>query len=252
MSLYHQLHSYLPQVYPTYNKFFSELQTKSALFFFKTYPSTKFLEGVSVDELHSRLKQVAKATRQGKAEFLLEEARKEIVSYYPKNLEYLIPNIIEDIQTKDRLLNELEKLLVPLIEITGIKLHTMPGISTTTASKIISIVGDINRFSSHDKLARYAGIAPVTIASASYEKSERSRGGHRELRSIFYFLAVGMISYSPRGKIERNPLFRSYYFKKLDEGKTPKQALTFIMRQLVKIVYYMMKNKTEYKHPSND
>lgn len=249
MAMYNQLHSYLPQVYPTYNTFFSELQTKSALYFFKKYPTVKYLKGVSVDFLLTELKTIAKNTRRSKCEFILDEARKEVVTYYPENLEYLIPTIIEDIENKDRLINEIQARLEPLIEETEIKLHTMPGISIVTAARLISIIGDINRFKSHNQLAKYAGIAPVTIASASYEKKERSQGGHRELRSIFYFVAVGMISTAPKSGTERNPLFRSYYLKKLNEGKTKKQALTFIMRQLVKIVYYMIKNKTEYQQP---
>lgn len=47
-------------------------------------------------------------------------------------------------------------------------------------------------------------------------------------------------------KIPRNPVFYDYYNRKLNEGKSKSQALLCIMRRLVRIIYGMMKNKTDY------
>ncbi|PYG83896.1 hypothetical protein LY28_03781, partial [Ruminiclostridium sufflavum DSM 19573] len=41
-----------------------------------------------------------------------------------------------------------------------------------------------------------------------------------------------------------------YYKKKLSDGKTEKQALICVMRRLNNIIYGMLKNKTEYRHPT--
>ncbi len=48
-------------------------------------------------------------------------------------------------------------------------------------------------------------------------------------------------------KKPRNPAFRAYFEKKLKEGKNKPQALTSITRRLIRILYNMMKNKTEYR-----
>jgi hypothetical protein len=73
-------------------------------------------------------------------------------------------------------------------------------------------------------------------------------GGNRELRADIYFLAVGSITVDKNDKA-RHPIFRDYYLKKLMEGKTKTQALLCIIRQLIRILYSMMKNKTEWKAP---
>ena len=44
----------------------------------------------------------------------------------------------------------------------GELLSSMPGIGPRTGSRILAEVGDGSRFESGDKLASYAGLAPVT------------------------------------------------------------------------------------------
>ena len=136
------------------------------------------------------------------------------------------------ILAKESKIKRLEELVSPLLEKTGYQLQTTPGVSTATAGKIISAVGNINRFKSEKQLAKFCGVAPVSVGSGGKNKELCSKGGNRELRADLYFLAV-----------------RDYFLKKLMEGKTKTQALICIMRQLIRILYSMMKNKTEWKAP---
>ncbi|WP_345787847.1 transposase [Desulfitobacterium dehalogenans] len=106
---------------------------------------------------------------------------------------------------------------------------------------MIAEIGDIRRFANVDKLARYAGIAPIKYSSAGKGKEQSSKQGNRELHGLFYFLAVSMVTVPKTGK-PNQPIFYSYYQRKISEGKTKPQALVCIMRRLVNIVYGMMKN----------
>lgn len=74
--------------------------------------------------------------------------------------------------------------------------------------------------------------------------------GDRRLNRIFFTLAVTVVNCAGDSGKPVNELFRSYYKKKLSEGKTKKQALKCVMRRLVNIVYGMMKYKTEYREPA--
>jgi hypothetical protein len=123
----------------------------------------------------------------------------------------------------------------------------MDGINVVIASELVAEIGDINRFSSADKLARFAGIAPIRFSSGGKGKDQASGQGNRVLNSIFHNLAVQQIQGAKgENKKQRNPLFYEYYHRKLVEGKTKKQALICVMRRLVNIIYSMMKNKTPY------
>ena len=46
-----------------------------------------------------------------------------------------------------------------------------------------------------------------------------------------------------------NDAARAYFKKKVSEGKTKAQALVCLRRQLVNVVWMMMKHRTEYRLP---
>jgi hypothetical protein len=138
---------------------------------------------------------------------------------------------------------EIEKMLATF----DYQLTTMPGLSIATASKLITEIGDISRFRNADKLAAFAGISPKNFSSAGKGHDETNKQGNRKLRSLFYFLAVSMVTVSAHSGKPYQPVFREYFLRKISEGKTKSQALVCIMRRLVNIVYGMMKNKTAYQ-----
>ncbi len=179
------LHEQISMAYPSYSKFFSEIDGKCAMYFWKSYPSPVHLQEKTAEELTMEFKEMSPIIRKDKAELILDCIHND---------------------------------------------------------------GDIRRFSNADKLARFAGVAPVKFSSAGKGKEQSSRQGNRQLHGLFYFLAVTMVS-KPKNGAPNHPVFYNYYMRKIGEGKTKSQALVCIMRRLVNIVYGMMKNKTEYREP---
>jgi len=45
----------------------------------------------------------------------------------------------------------------------------------------------------------------------------------------------------------KTPVFREYFEQKVKEGKNKPQALVCVARRLVRIIYGMMKTRTEYR-----
>ncbi|MCB5954266.1 transposase [Enterococcus sp. CWB-B31] len=125
----------------------------------------------------------------------------------------------------------------------GYQLETMPGIDIVTACALVGHIGDIQRFKNSDKLANYAGVAPLRFSSAGKGKDFQNKSqGNRKLYSTLYFLAIQQIYLTNKGE-PRNLVFRAYFERKVSEGETKIQALLCIMRKLVKIIYSMMKQK---------
>lgn len=91
-----------------------------------------------------------------------------------------------DIRARKRDIDETEKALRQMLDVVGYRLETMPGVDTVTAA-LIANIGDVRRFGSADKLARFAGVAPVRFSSAGKGKDQKSNQGNRELHSILYF-----------------------------------------------------------------
>jgi len=131
----------------------------------------------------------------------------------------------------------------------GYHLETIPGVNTITASALVAHIGDIKRFKNADKLANYAGAAPICHSSAGKGKTTQNKAlGNRNLYAVLYMLAMQQIQVNRDGKA-RNPLLRAYFECKVAQGKTKVQAMICIMRRLVSIIYRMMKNQTAYRMP---
>jgi len=244
------LHEQISMVYPSYHKFFSEIDGKCAMYFWRTYPSPMHLEGITAEELTAEFKEIARITKRDRAELILDCVQNDgnTIREYQESRDFITRSLVRNLEHQKEELAGVDEEIEKILHTFDYKLTSMPGIGITVASKLIAEIGDIRRFSNADKLARFAGVAPVKFSSAGKGKEQSSRQGNRQLHGLFYFLAVTMVSV-PKNGTPNHPVFHSNYMRKISEGKTKSQALVCIMRRLVNIVYGMMKNKTEYREP---
>ncbi len=252
ISLKNQLHMQLSYHYPSYHKFFSDLDGKCALAFWHAYPAPHLLVGVTVEELAIFLRKHSNnacSTRKAEAILTLVQVDGDTKGDYQAQRDFLIQSHVRDIRFKKQEMERVESELKGLMNALNYQLETMPGIDVVTSASLVAEIGDIHRFNSANKLARFAGIAPVKIGSGGREKERKSKQGNRVLHGLFYNLAVQQVQVSKGSKVPRNPVFYEYYHRKIAEGKTKTQALVCIMRRLVNIIYGMMKNKTPYVLP---
>jgi len=252
--LKNQLHQQLSYHYPSYKKFFCDIDGKAALAFWEKYPAPHHLSSVGADELAEYLRKASHNTcSTRKAEEILEVVRQDgpTERKLQEHRDFLVVSMVHDMRRSRELIKQVECELRKVLAKTDYKLESMDGINIVTAAELVSEIGDTNRFSNADKLARFAGIAPVRFSSGGKGKDQASGQGNRALNSIFHNLAVQQIQVAKgSNKKQRNPLMYEFYQRKLAEGKTKKQALICVMRRLVNIIYSMIKNKTEYRAAS--
>ncbi len=244
------LHEQVTTAYPSYQKFFSEIDLKSALYFWKAYPSPMCLNGVTADELTVEMKAIAANFSKSKAAVILDCVANDgdTLRDYQSSRDFITQSLIRDLERQAAELSQIDAEIEKMLETFDYKLTTLPGVGSAIAGKLIAEIGDIRRFPNADKLASFAGIAPKRFSSAGKGRDESNKQGNRALHGLFYFLAVSMVCVPKSGR-PNNPIFYNYFCRKLGEGKTKSQALVCIMRRLVNIIYGMMKNKTAYVAP---
>jgi transposase len=118
----------------------------------------------------------------------------------------------------------LPKKAQKLIQLKGIKTITAATIYTETKGKLIS----------KEALASYAAVAPVENSSGKKTKHRNNKTGNRILNSVFYRLSIHQSRFDKEGK--------KYYEKKLSEGKTKRHARKCLARQLVNLVFNLLKD----------
>jgi transposase len=252
-ALKNQLHVQIAHNYPSYQKFFSEIDGKTALEFWEKYPSPAKLKNATLEELTEFLFEKSHRFFTEKKAIqickIVESDGNTELKEYQYIRDFLVESITREIKFIENEVIKVEAEIKAIVNKLGFKLHTMNGIDIVVAAKLIGEIGDITRFPTPDKLAKYSGVAPITYSSAQKGKQLKSKQGNRTLYGVFHLLAVHQIILDRNTNNARNPVFRQYYEKKISEGKTSGQAIVCIARRLVNIIWGMMKNKTEYKMP---
>jgi transposase len=130
----------------------------------------------------------------------------------------------------------LERELLLLVRGLQPQLLELPGVGALTAAKLIAEIAGIERFRSPAKLARLAGIAPIPASSGNTNRFRLDRGGNRQLNAAVHRIAITQIRIHPPA--------RDYIARRLDEGKTKREALRCLKRHLVRTVFNTMTNRT--------
>ncbi len=85
------------------------------------------------------------------------------------------------------------------------------------------------------QLARHAGVAPLDASSGKHQRHRLDRGGNRQLNCALHRIAV------TQGRV--HPPARAYLERKQNEGKTRREAIRCLKRQLARTVYTTLKNE---------
>ncbi|MEW5768705.1 MAG: IS110 family transposase [bacterium] len=120
----------------------------------------------------------------------------------------------------------------------GQHLLTVPGIGFILAYLILVEIGDINRFPSSKKLCSYAGLVPSV-----HQSSSRNYHGHI-VKGANRYLCWGMIEAAQKAKVI-DPYLRDKA-QKIEKKKGGGVATVAIARQLMAIIYHLLKEKRDY------
>lgn len=230
-----RLHIALTESYgAVYKKLFKNLFAKKALMFFEDNPTIN--DSLSDNDTKDRLGEekwdLLKQAGQWEDDFYLETLRTEIRG---------LIEIIRSIDSTKLAIEEKIREVTDQVEEMRI-LETFPGIGGIAGATLLSEIGDIERFGKESNLSAYCGVSPVIWQSGSGRiRTKRRKRYSRRLKGILYFISLS--------QIRINPESRTYYERKIKEGKTHWQAMNALSRQLIKIIYYMLKNKEPYQRP---
>jgi transposase len=161
-----------------------------------------------------------------------------------KALRGLAVDLISEIRHLDRRIAKAAGDIEAAVTASQSTLTELNGIGVLTAGKILSRVGNIDRFRSAAAFASYTGTAPIEVSSGDVVRHRLSRAGDRQLNACLHIMAVVQIRCHPDGK--------AYYQRKRSEGKSSKEALRCLKRRLSDQVYKAMTRDAEKRGPGAD
>jgi transposase len=142
----------------------------------------------------------------------------------------LAADLLDDLRRIDTRMRESRKKLAAAVAAAGTSLTGLFGVGPVIAAAVIGDVRDVSRFPGRDHFAAYNGTAPIEVSSGQRKVYRLSRRGNRRLNHAIHMAAITQIR-------NAHSEGRAYYDKKLAEGKTGKEALRSLKRQVSNAIF---------------
>ncbi len=137
--------------------------------------------------------------------------------------------LVEDITRIDDTLEASKKRIADAVAASGTSLTNIVGVGPIGAATIIGYTKDVTRFPTKGHYATYNATAPIEASSAGNTRHRLNLRGNRILNHAIHIAAVTQLRHDTIG--------RTYYQKKIAEGKTPKEAIRALKRRISDAVY---------------
>lgn len=204
------------------------------------YPSPAQLASLSERQLANRLTKLApRLSKRWAAEIVRALSEQTVVVTGTQAVTIVLPCLAQQLaafrQQREEIASEVERRVLthPLYAV----LISMPGVGLRTAARLLVDV-TTRAFASSAQLAAYAGLAPVTRRSGSSIRGEHSaRGGNKQLKRTMFLSAFAAL---------RDPASRSYYDRKINQGKRHHQAVIALARRRCDVLFAMLRDGALY------
>ncbi len=235
----------ITKLFPELPTLFTNTFGAASIAVLSSYPSAYDIAKCRASSIAKILEKASRGRfGEAKAKELISLAKASVGVYsYADSLSLSL--LIEEIQFYASQINRLETAMKNLLDQIDSPVLSIPGISTVLGSMIVAEIGDIHRFSNHNKLLAYAGLDPSIYQSGKFNPASGSmvKRGSSYLRWALLFAA--------RTVPNSSTVFQSYRDKKLAEGKHFNVASSHVAKKLVRVIYSLLKTNSTFRdfHP---
>ena len=226
----------LDLTFPELKPFFNNNISSTLLYILNKY---KNIEHIALMKDYDSIRKVSHG-KFSYAKFIkLKELAKDSIGYHDDNTDLLISvylNIYNDFNSK---IEPIDKQISIIIKELNPHMLTIPGIGENSAAAILSEYGDINNFSSPNKMLAFAGLEPSVIQSGTISNNGKMvKHGSGHLRYNVMNTSLSILRYSS--------VFYDYYLKKRSEGKSHRVALSHVSKKLIRVIYCLEKHNIDF------
>ena len=141
---------------------------------------------------------------------------------------------VADIRRLDTEIAESKARIVTAVAASGTSVTELYGVGPVVAAFLVGHSGDMGRFANRDHYASYNVTAPIEASSGPRVRHRLNPQGNRRLNHAIHVIAIAQIRHPSDG--------RTYFDRKIAEGKTTKEALRSLKRHISNAVYRQLVN----------
>lgn len=199
--------------------------------------------GRLVNQLHAVLRELLPGGIE--RDFATEDAATQLKRLRPETAadamrKNIALEIVGDLRRIRFQIDDLTTRIKTELAASGTQLAKIPGVGTVTAARILARTGNPSRFANEAAYASYTGTAPVEVASADKQRHRLSRSGDRSLNAAIHIVAV------TQARTPSSPGY-AYHQRKMAEGKSSREAMRCLKRQVAKRLWRTMRDNFEQR-----
>lgn len=233
-----RLTNILDHIFPEIKPYFGSKFTPSFLYILDNYLTPSHIKNMTIDSYNNMVSKLKKPiSYQRFCE--VKELAKNTVGISNSILELELKSLLNLYHNLDNEISNIEIEIESHMKLIDTKVDTINGLGIESAAVIVSEIGDFSRFDSPEKLLAYVG-----LDSSRYQSGTQDFNGHMvkhgssNLRYVIMNVAETFYVH--------NPVISDYYWKKRNEGKCHRVALSHVARKLVGIIYYLEINHLDF------
>lgn len=231
-------------IFPGYDQMFSSIFTKTSIAILNEAPRPFDMLEMGEEKLYELMRKTSRNHYSPeKARELLEMAKDSVSpDFIEEALLFEVESLLKLIEYIEGQIKEVETRISAAWETVKDKhyLQTITGISDLMAAMIWAELGDVENFQHPDQIVAFAGYDPKVKQSGNKEViSGPNKRGSRLLRWVLGRAVV-------QAKLF-NPVIEKYFMKKMSEGKHYNTALCAAAKKLIRIIWYVEKNKKPFQ-----
>ena len=233
----------LDRIFPEYETLFDSIFGKASVAVLRKYPTPQKLKNAHLEKLTEILWESSGGHFwEWKARQLKEAAYssfgiEDSCGVYSALLGMFLEQILSLTEQADLI----EKQIASLLKEFDTQLTSIPGVGTVLAATILSEIGDISRFSSADKLLAFAGLDPSVKQSGEFMSNQNrmSKRGSPYLRRAIWLASTVAV--------QCDPMFRTYYEKKMSEGLHYMNVIGHVSRKMTAVIFAVLRDGQPYQ-----
>lgn len=232
-----QITNILDLIFPEFKPLFDNEFSVTSLYILSKYKTPDKIKNMK--EFDS-INKVAKG-KFSYAKFLkIKDAAKITIGQSDDYLEFDFQNMLDLYNNINSTIKKYDDKIEAIIKELNPPTLSIKGIGPISCAAIISEFGDVSRFKSADAMVAFAGIEP-SISESGTEQHDGKMVKHGSGHLRYHLLNAADYVFL------HESIFTEFYYKKRNEGKTHRVALSHVAKKLVRIIYKLESENITFK-----
>ena len=232
-----QITNILDLIFPEFKPLFDNEFSITSLYILSKYKTPDKIKNIKDFDSINRISR-------GKfsyAKFLkIKEIAKNTIGQSDDYLEFDLKNMLKLYDNINSIIKQYDDKIEAIIKELNPPTLSIKGIGPISCAAIISEFGDVARFKSADAMVAFAGIEP-SVSESGTEQHDGKMVKHGSSHLRYHLLNAADYVFL------HESIFTEFYYKKRNEGKTHRVALSHVAKKLVRIIYKLESENITFK-----